>query len=75
MFSESQTIQDVINRFMELSKESIDATKIGVKNQATGYSKNLEPTIQCKGLLHVSFDISQQDFVYSNIYIITNFRY
>ena len=53
MFSESQTIQDVINRFMELSNESIDATKIGVKNQATGNPRNLKPTSQCKGLPHV----------------------
>ena len=48
MFSESATIQDLINRFMQISGATIDATKIDVRNQAS--EKMLRPEFVCKGL-------------------------
>merc|ERR1719208_71171 len=44
--SESETIQDLINRFMQISGATLDATKIDVRNQAS--EKLLRPEFVCK---------------------------
>jgi len=47
--SESETIQDLINRFMQISGATIDATKIDVRNQASEKNRGyLEPEFVCK---------------------------
>ena len=64
MFSESGTIQDLINGFMQMSGEKVDVTKIVVKNQATekATKKILSPEFVCKGLSQVPLRNCQEDF-------------
>ena len=60
-FSESATIQDLINGFMQMSGDKVDVTKIVVKNQATE-SKQLSSEFVCKGLSKVPLRNCQEDF-------------
>jgi len=62
VLGESETIQDLINRFMQMTGATIDATKNVVKNQAT--EKLLSPEFVCKGLSQSPSRNSQEDFSY-----------
>ena len=49
MFSASMTLQDVINRIMQITDENIDVKNLIVREQAT-QQQTLEPSTLCKGL-------------------------
>ena len=53
MFSASMTLQDVINRIMQITDENIDVKNLVVREQAT-QQQTLEPSTLCKGLTKVS---------------------